>query len=272
MQQPIASASVDADLLIDRPHLPYELDRGVGERARIGLIVLASDQTIEHEFRSIFAHLPGAALYESRIYNAKEILPETLVNMAEGIKAATDLILPGLPLDVVAYACTSGAMVIGHEQVGARIREARPGIPFSTPMAATFAAFRALGARRIAFITPYTDEINRNMRAHILAQGFEVPVMASWNISDDNRVARISERSIREAVLEFGGCDAVDTVFLACTSLRLVDRIEELEAELGKPITSSDHALAWHCVRLAGYDDTVAGLGRLFGKALPQAG
>ena len=37
--------------------------------ARIGLIVLASDFTIEHEWRAIFAALPGVALYESRLFN-----------------------------------------------------------------------------------------------------------------------------------------------------------------------------------------------------------
>jgi maleate isomerase len=33
---------------------------------------------------------------------------------------------------------------------------------------------------------------------------------------------------------------------------------------LGKPVTASNHALAWHLLRLAGIRDEVAGLGRLF--------
>ena len=53
----------------DRSHLPHELDGGLGARARIGLIVLATDQTIEHEWRLIFQGLDGVALYQSRIWN-----------------------------------------------------------------------------------------------------------------------------------------------------------------------------------------------------------
>ena len=33
--------------------IPFEVDAGIGARARIGVIVLATDHTIEHEFRQI---------------------------------------------------------------------------------------------------------------------------------------------------------------------------------------------------------------------------
>jgi maleate isomerase len=29
-------------------------------------------------------------------------------------------------------------------------------------------------------------------------------------------------------------------------------------------VTSSNHALAWHCLRLAGVDDQIPGFGKLF--------
>ena len=36
----------------------------------------------------------------------------------------------------------------------------------------------------------------------------------------------------------------------------------------GLPVTSSDHAMAWHCLRLAGVQDTVPDMGRLFERPL----
>lgn len=248
---------------VDRQDMAYELDAGLGGRARIGLIVLATDQTIEHEFRKLL-NIEGVALWQSRISNAPTISPETLAAMEAGMTEAARVILPGEPLDVVAYGCTSGAMVIGADNVRARIREAKPGAACTTPMEATFAAFRALGSRRICFIPPYVDEINRNMRRHIIEQGFDVPVMGSWNIPDDNAVARLSARTVRDAVVELGASGDTDAVFVSCTNVRLVDQVEALEAEIGKPVTSSNHALAWHCLRLAGVDDEVQGYGRLF--------
>ena len=263
IQQATSRPHRDDGLLLERQYMPYQVDEGIGYRARIGLIVLATDQTIEYEFRRMLA-LPGVALYESRLANAPTITPETLQAMERDIPEATALLLPNLPLDVVAYACTSGAMVIGDDHVRAGIWQIRPGIAWTTPMAAAFAAFKALAARRICLIAPYVDAINRAMRRAIQEAGFEVPVMGSWNLADDTKVARIAPSTIRQAVLELGRSEAVDTVFVACTSLRVADDVEALEQELGKPVTSSNHALAWHCLRLAGYDDLVPGFGHLF--------
>ena len=48
-------------LLVNRQHLPFAMDRGIAHRAAIGVIVLATDQTIEHEYRKIF-QIDGVAL------------------------------------------------------------------------------------------------------------------------------------------------------------------------------------------------------------------
>jgi maleate isomerase len=250
-------------LLVNRQKLPFTLDRGIAHRAAIGLVVLATDQTIEHEWRQML-RLDGVAFYESRIYNSPTITPETLAEMASGISAAAALIKPGIPLDALAYGCTSGAMVIGEERVFALLREAWPEKPCTTPITAALAGLRAFGARRIALLTPYIDEINQAMRRYIEARGIAVVAMGSFNNSNDNEVARISAASLEAAIGELGAGKQVDAVFVACTSLRIAGLIERIEAQLGKPVTSSNHAMAWHALRLAGYADPVTGFGQLF--------
>jgi maleate isomerase len=264
------NASAGADLIISRERLPHRLDGGVATRAAIGVIVLATDQTMEHEFRRLL-DVPGVAFYESRILNDAAITPRTLAAMEGRLTEATALILPGLPLDVVAFGCTSAAMVIGEEQVFARIREARPEVACTTPITAAFAAFQALGARRLALLTPYRADVNRFIRDYIEARGFRVPVMGSFNEEDDRKAARIDLASIRDAAIDLGRADEVDAVFVSCTSLRLIDAVTAIEAALRKPVTSSNHAMAWHCLRLAGIDDSRAGFGRLFARPLRQA-
>lgn len=249
--------------LVERRHIPFEVDAGIAQRAAIGVIVLASDQTLEHEFRRLLG-LPGVAFYESRIFNANAITPQTLRAMEEGIAPAADLILPGLPLDVVAFGCTSASMVIGEEAVFARIREARPDSACTTPVTAAFAAFEALDARRIAILTPYRDDINRTMRRYVEDRGYRVTAMGSFNEEDDTRAARITTESIRRAAVELGRLEEVDLVFVSCTNLRFADIVTDIEAEIGKPASSSNHAMAWHCLRLAGVRDAQPRFGSLF--------
>ena len=108
------------------------------------------------------------------------------------------------------------------------------------------------------------------MRRRIVESGFQVPVMGSWNITDDGKVARLSAETLRRAAVELGTHSEVDAVFVACTSIRLAASVESLEREIGKPVLSSNHATAWHCLRLAGYDDEVPGYGKLFRTPLAR--
>src|SRR5215213_10236487 len=158
------------DDMIMVEHLPFETDGGIASRARIGLIVLATDYTIEHEWRQIISPMGGVALYQSRIINDQQITPDTLRAMAPHIASATDVILPGSDLDVVAFGCTSASMAIGEEQVFGRIRSVRPKARCTTPITAAFAAFRALKAKRIGVLTPYRADVNRIVAAYIAAR------------------------------------------------------------------------------------------------------
>jgi maleate isomerase len=244
-------------------HFSFTTDDGIGARARIGLVVLATDQTIEHEYR-LLLNLPGVAVYESRIYNDADIRPDTLRAMEGGIAEATRLILPGERLDVVGFGCTSATMLLGEEKIGARIREARPGVAFTTPVTGTFAGLRAFGAQRIAVLTPYSDEVNAGIRSYIEQHGFVVAAMGSFNERDDNRVARISPDSIAEAATQLVAGSGAEALFVSCTSLRLAERVAELEARIGVPATSSNHAMAWHSLRLAGISEALPQFGKLF--------
>jgi maleate isomerase len=243
------------------PALGYELGPALGPRAAIGLIVLANDYTIEYEFQRILAR-DGVAVYANRIPMAPMVSLETLREMEAGVAATTDLILPGGHLDVVAYGCTSGTIAIGKEALFARIREARPGVECTTPIVAGVAGCAALGIERIALLTPYVEEVNLGMRAFIEAHGVAVPVMGTFNNPVDVEVARISGESLMAAILELGSGD-VDGVFVSCTSLRVTPVLAAAEAALGKPVMSSNQALAWHALRLGGVEDRIEGYGAL---------
>jgi maleate isomerase len=258
-----------ADDMIMVEHLPFDADGGIASRARIGLIVLATDYTIEHEWRRIMSDLDGVALYESRIFNDSRITPETLRAMEPRIAEAAGVILPGDDLDVVAYGCTSASMAIGEEKVFENIRSVRAGVRCTTPITAAFAAFRAFGARRIGVLTPYRADVNQIVADYIRARGFDVPVFGSFNEENDAKVARISPAAVKAGIDAIRQRAAVDAVFVSCTSVRLAEAAADIENDIGLPVTSSNHAMAWHALRLAGVDDRMPQFGRLF--TLPAA-
>jgi len=248
---------------IDLGVLPSELDGGVASRAAIGLVVLATDQTMEHEFR-ILVQQPGVAFYETRVFNDFDINSETLRAIGARIAPSVDLILPSLKLDVVAFGCTSATMTLGEQVVFAEIHKVRPNVSCTTPVTAALAAFAALGATRIGLLTPYSPEINASFVKYFGDRGLNIAAVATFDQRDDRAAARISVASIEDAAAQLAATSAIDAIFVSCTSLRVAEAVERLEERIGVPVTSSNHAMAWHCLRLAGVEDVVPAAGRLY--------
>jgi maleate isomerase len=255
-----------SELEVNLEGLPFETDQGVGSRAALGLLVLETDQTIEDEFRAIWP-ATGVALYAARLHNSPHITPETLREM-EGLIAPATNLMPPVDLSVMAFACTSGAMVIGEQRVAELIRSVRPTVAVTDPVTAAIAALSATRVQRVGLLTPYTSDINARLRRALIERGLDIPVMGSFNEADDAIVARITPQAILDAVVRLGQSDACDGVFVSCTSLRVARIVEQAEAIIGKPVTSSNHALAWHMLRLAGINDEIAGFGRLYRSRL----
>ena len=79
-------------------------------------------------------------------------------------------------------------------------------------------------------------------------------------------LASIDRDSIIAGVKETIQGKKIDMVFISCTSIRFLDFVPQLEELIGIPVTTSNHAMAWHCMRLGGVKNTLPNLGQLFLK------
>ncbi len=252
--------------------MPCEFDEGYGTLAKMGLIVLQSDQTIEHEFSTILQSLDdeagfttGAiALYHSRIANFDDVTPENLKSMEQQMPISAALLNQDFNYDVVGYACTSGATMIGEEKIEKIIQTHHPKARATNPITACKAALSALSIKNIALLTPYPPDVTLAMQENLQDAGFSTTSVHSFYQAKDSLVARITPASILQAILQIGKDDAVDAVFVSCTSLRVLKIIAEAEAILNKPVLSSNQVMAWHMLRLANIKTSPQKFGMLF--------
>lgn len=228
----------------------------------IGLLALDADATIEDEWRDLFSS-QEVGFYTGRVSCDTEITPNTLAAVEEPLGDAVAALLPGTKLDSIAFACTSASLFLGEETVTRIVGSVRPGTPVTTPLTAAKASLARLQAERIGLLTPYVDAINEPLAAHLSAAGHQVVSMASFFVGNDVDVVRITARSISEAVRVLMKVP-VDALLIACTAVRASALVPGLEAELGVPVTTSNHALAWHSLELAGGDANLSQRGRLF--------
>lgn len=264
-QSGAATHSKECSSKIER--LSFTTDAGAAERARLGLLVLESDQTVEWEFRTL-TDIPGVSVYHARLANDVTVTPETLARMETELPVAARLLPDYLGLKAIAYGCTSGSTIIGEDRVARAIGSVHPGVPVTNPLSAAKAAFKALKIQRLALLTPYSPEVTDAMQARFSDAGINVIRVGSFYEESDLVVGKIDQKSILKGIIAIGNNPDIDGVFVSCTSLRAADIIEQAEETLGKPVTASNHAMAWHLLRLAEITDTPNGRGSLFRKQL----
>ncbi|RWF27515.1 ectoine utilization protein EutA [Mesorhizobium sp.] len=236
---------------------------------RVGLIILATDHTSEPDFRRMVAS-ERIGVYVARIPYKNPTTPENLRRMQPELKAAAALILPDEPLDAICYSCTSASVVIGDAEIEAAIQAARPGVAVVTPPMAGVRGLKALGARRISILTPYTVETSRPMAAYFAERGFEIVSFTCLGFEDDREMARIPPAALVELAGKATDAEA-DALFVSCTALRSAPAVAGMEQAIGRPVVTSNQATAWNCLRLCGDDTARPQFGRLMTKSLSQS-
>lgn len=238
----------------------FTLDR-IAPGGRVGLISLATDFTIESELPRMLPNDVG--LYVNRVRNKNPLTVENLRWMEQDLARAADGILPGMDVDVMIYACTSGSAAIGSDRVAAAIHSMRPDVPVTNPVVATRAALKALNVHRVSILTPYPDSINRTLIPSIMRDGDQVLNVTGLNVDDDLDIAAIPLDVIINAAKHVIHPEA-EALFLSCTALRGAQVVAELEASLGLPVLASNQVLAWHARRLLGNSTAIHGFGQIF--------
>ncbi|SIR85229.1 maleate isomerase [Haladaptatus litoreus] len=252
-----------------------------GWRARLGVIVPSSNTTVEGEFRRALPD--GVSLHAARM-PLESVTVEELDSMADDAVSCAER-LAHANVDVVAYACTTGSLLHGKgfDSDLERSLSETAGTPAVATALSVKRALRALDAKRIAVVTPYTDELNDREESYLTDAGFDVVELDGRGIEANTGIGSLrpedAYRQVREVVGELDAdsassspsrsandfeslADAVDAVFVSCTNYRTLPAIEPLESDLGIPVVTSNQATLWDALRRPGVaGDTPGRLG-----------
>ena len=138
--------------------------------------------------------------------------------------------------DVILYGCTSATLSMGPDydrEFCARI-ETTAGLPAVTAAGALTAALHQLGARKVGFCSPYTEELNAEAAHFLELSGIEVVQMAYVGADLGNYgQGDLTPEEVFQLGLRADHADA-EAVVMSCTDMRAVEVVERLEAALGK--------------------------------------
>ena len=240
---------------------------GGGWRLRLGMLLPSSNTVAEAD---VAAMLPtGCALHTTRLRLTGSGREEMLA-MAAGMEEGARLIADAEP-DLIVFHCTAVSTLdpdLGEDVV--RRIERLTGRPATATSRALLSAFAALGARRIALLTPYVAEVNASEIAFLAHHGIVVAAERGLGCRTGVDMAGIEPGAWYRHAMAMRRED-VDAYFISCTTIRVSPVITALERDLGRPVITSNQAMAWHCLRRAGIAEPVPGYGRLFGEACAPA-
>lgn len=245
---------------------------------RIGLVVPSSNVTVETEVPALLARHPEAFSFHSSRMRMHRVSPEELRAMnAQRERCVDELADAGV--DALLYACLVAVMAQGpgeHERTEKSVegqlaaRGAHPAVLSSA--GALVEGLRALGARRIALVTPYLRPLAEEVVGYLCAEGFDVVDWVALEVGDNAEVGCIPGDRVLAAARGLDLADADALVISACVQMPSLDLVEPAEQEFGLPVLSAATAGAYALLRRLNLAPRLPGAGRLLAGPLPSQG
>jgi maleate isomerase len=207
---------------------------------RVGLIVPSSNTVAEPDF---YRRLPPeATLHTARIY-LDEVTPAEEAVMLDEHLPGTLRDLATVRPDVVVFACTSAGALRGKAYESAlidRIGSVTGARAVVSVAAAVRAAIVREGAQRVGVATPYSEAINDTIRDSFEEDGIPVDEIYGMGIVSNASIGSVPPADIVAFASELYRDSKIDLLFVSCTNFRAFEAREEISAELGVPVLTSN--------------------------------
>ncbi|TVQ46561.1 MAG: hypothetical protein EA371_09970 [Gammaproteobacteria bacterium] len=223
---------------------PRYPERDYGKLGRVGVLTPQANPTVEAEFRTLLPD--GVAMLAARSTSRAKSPRQRLVDYIEQLEQCLDT-FDTLRPDVVAFACTGSAYLVGRQREHAILatQSARFGCPVISATQAIHAALQARGVRRLAVFAPYPEFLLEAGLRYWQGLGYEVA--ASGRIvtqsTDTRSIYELTSEVAREA-LRAQAPAGVDAVLLSGTGMPGLSLVLDHDDFTNCPVLSSNWCLA----------------------------
>ncbi len=230
--------------LASTPRQPRHPERDYGKLGRVGVLTPQANPTVEAEFRTLLPE--GVAMLAARSTSRSKSPRQRLVDYIEQLGQCLDT-FDTLRPDVVAFACTGSAYLVGRQREHAILstQSERFGRPVISATQAIHQSLQARGVRRLAVYAPYPEFLLEAGLRYWQGLGYEVASHARivTRTADTRTIYELTSEVARESLRALAPHD-VDAVLLSGTGMPGLALVLDHEDFTPCPVLSSNWCLA----------------------------
>lgn len=240
---------------------------------RIGQIVPSSNTTMETEIPAILRAREAVEAerftFHSSRMRMQHVTKEELAKMdADSDRCALEL--ADARVDVLGYACLVAIMSMGlgyhkksEERLHGRTVEAGGPAPVVTSAGALVDGLKAIGAKKVAILTPYMKPLTCLVIDYIENEGIEVLDSISLEVSNNLEVGLLNPLAPIEHTKRLNTANVDAIVASACVQMPSLASIQAIEDRAGLPVLSSSVATTYMMLKKLGLKTYAPGFGSL---------
>ncbi len=166
-------------------------------------------------------------------------------------------------VEMVVLIQTSASVFSGdYDEVTMRRMSAAAGVPAITSAQAVGRALRALGARRIGLVSPYSEEVNALARRYFADKhGLEIAAFEGFAATESYAIGQLGPENAHAAFARINRPD-IDAFAVPGGNFPTMASIAAWEREFNKPVVTTNQASVWAMARELG-GERIPGFGRL---------
>ena len=235
----------------------------LGWKAKIGILLPAHDTGYgSYEFQVLCPD--GVVILETRV-TGRRLTLEELKKMRQGAVHGAELLAEAEP-DVICYIGTAACFVLGVDGEKALVKELqdKTGIPAVAGGACVTEALRFLGVKKMSMYVPTNEQITKMTVTYFQDQGFTVRDFDALGEESIANINRMSPWELYSNIVKlYKRTPDIDGIFVTGGCFRILEALETLEKDIGKPVVMTTAANMWRCLQIAGVKDPIRGFGHL---------
>lgn len=182
-------------------------------------------------------------------------------------------LLGNAKVEAIALTQTSASLFDDdYDATAKRAMSEGAGVPAITSAEAIGEAALALGANRVAVVSPYSEEvIGRAKRYYEIRYGLDVIATEAFGATDSYAIGGLSADNATDAFVRIDRPE-IDALIVPGGNFPTMKFVSGWEQQFGKPVITTNQAVIWAVMNVLDFREPLPGLGKLLESPVKKAG